>query len=309
MDLAAIVAADASQTCPEALAAVTAAVTARFGASLDAVLFYGSCLRNVDPTNGLVDVYALVDDYDHAYAQRYLRWCNRVLAPNVFYLEWPHGADRIRIKCTVVSLAAFERGARRWFHSYLWGRFAQPVRLIFARDPEVRARVLAALTAAVETFARRVAACERGVFDAESFWVDGLRRSYAAELRVEGRDRARELVRVNAESYRLRTAALARLFAWECVPECDGYRVPTATRARAVRARAGWVVRSWQGRVLSVLRLLKATTTFRGGLDYAAWKLERHTGVKVTITPRLRRHPLLFVWPLLVRLLWEGTLH
>ena len=34
---------------------------------------------------------------------------------------------------------------------------------------------------------------------------------------------------------------------------------------------------------LSVLRLLKALFTFEGGLDYIAWKLERHSGQRIEV--------------------------
>ena len=36
---------------------------------------------------------------------------------------------------------------------------------------------------------------------------------------------------------------------------------------------------------------MKASFTFDGGLSYLVWKIERHSGVKVEITPFMRRHP------------------
>jgi hypothetical protein len=50
-------------------------------------------------------------------------------------------------------------------------------------------------------------------------------------------------------------------------------------------------VRRAQGKALSVLRLLKASLTFDGGLSYLAWKIERHSGVKTEITPFMHRFP------------------
>ena len=43
--------------------------------------------------------------------------------------------------------------------------------------------------------------------------------------------------------------------------------------------------------MLSVLRLLKASFTFDGGVSYLVWKIERQSGVKVEITPFMRRFP------------------
>jgi hypothetical protein len=71
-------------------------------------------------------------------------------------------------------------------------------------------------------------------------------------------------------------------------------------------SRFTWGLRTLQGKVLSALRLLKAATTFEGGLDYILWKINRHSGVTVDIEPRLRRHPILAAWVLSWRLYRRG---
>ena len=70
------------------------------------------------------------------------------------------------------------------------------------------------------------------------------------------------------------------------------YRARISAGARRV-SRLAWGLRSWQGKLLSVLRLVKGLTTFEGGIDYILWKINRHSGVTVEVEPRLRRHPLL----------------
>ena len=69
-----------------------------------------------------------------------------------------------------------------------------------------------------------------------------------------------------------------------------------------------WRLRRWQGRILSVLRLTKAAFTFRDCVNYAAWKIERHTGVRVEVTPMLRRHPVLWGYKVFWQLLRRGVL-
>ena len=64
-----------------------------------------------------------------------------------------------------------------------------------------------------------------------------------------------------------------------------------AERARAA-ARAGPGARVL-GRPLNILRLLKAAFTFEGAMDYVAWKVERHSGVRIEVAPWQRRFPLL----------------
>lgn len=312
--LVAVIAAQSARPCPAALREVAETAAARFGDSLQAVLFYGSCLRAADPANGLVDIYVLVDDYRHAYAQRYLRYFNRVLPPNVFYMECPlgahaaeerpSGAARLRIKCTVLSLAAFEHGTSRWFHSYLWGRFAQPVRIVRVCDADVRRRVNEALARAVLTLLRRTLPClPPETFTAEALWTAALQRCYAAELRVEGCGRATQLVAASVADYQHRTRAGAPLLGLQPTGDGQYRRDPAITRRTVFLARCAWGVRRGQGRILSILRLVKSVNTFNGGVDYIVWKIERHSGVHIEVTPRLRRHPLIYGWGVLFRLL------
>ena len=47
------------------------------------------------------------------------------------------------------------------------------------------------------------------------------------------------------------------------------------------------------GKLLNIARLVRAAGTFEGAARYAAWKVERHTGVTVELTPWRERHPVL----------------
>ena len=59
------------------------------------------------------------------------------------------------------------------------------------------------------------------------------------------------------------------------------------------QVRAWWVKRRRMGKPMNVVRLVKASTTFDGAARYAAWKVERHTGVPVKLTPWREKHPVL----------------
>src|SRR3546814_18572185 len=64
--------------------------------------------------------------------------------------DWSSDVCSSDLKYAVVSLADFAAGAGgRWFHPYLWARFAQPCRLAWCRDEAVRQAVVASLAAAV----------------------------------------------------------------------------------------------------------------------------------------------------------------
>ena len=73
------------------------------------------------------------------------------------------------------------------------------------------------------------------------------------------------------------------------------YRSDIPDRRRR-RCRRQWQLRRVTGKALSVLRLVKALFTFEGGLDYIAWKLERHSGEEIVIPDKVRRAPLIHLW-------------
>ncbi len=77
-------------------------------------------------------------------------------------------------------------------------------------------------------------------------------------------------------------------------------------RPRRRRARWAWKLRILQGKVLSVLRLAKATLTFTGGVDYILWKVERHSGVRLEVESLPAAPPLLALCSLSLRLYRRG---
>ncbi|MEE8207347.1 MAG: hypothetical protein V3T88_00105, partial [Nitrosomonadaceae bacterium] len=219
-----------------------------------------------------------------------------------------------RAKYAVISMADFEKGNQYWFHSYLWARFAQPIRLLYVRNETIRQRVYHSLAHAVVAFlSPTVTALGPRVITVEEIWVKGLTLTYAAELRPERKSRARQLAELNLDDYtKLTEHALPFLVGiLEKLPEehqgQSRYRCLT-NEAECRNSLRRWRLRRWQGRVLSVLRLIKATFTFRNSIDYAAWKIERHTGIRIEVTPKLRRHPVLWGYKVFWKLLRRGVL-
>ena len=69
---------------------------------------------------------------------------------------------------------------------------------------------------------------------------------------------------------------------------------------------AAWI-RTVSGKFLALARILKASITFDGGLDYIVWKLARHSGREIEIPERVRRHPALHMWGFFWRLYRAGV--
>lgn len=300
----------ASRPAGDAVNALANRVLARHGASVQAIVFYGSCLRSGDDRGGMVDLYAIVDRYRSAYPSRVLALLNKMLPPNVFYLEIPFEGRVVRAKYALLSLCDLERGvSTAWFHSYLWGRFAQPTAVVYARGPEAAERVHAALGQSVVTFLTRVIPCLPARFSVKDLWRRGLSLSYRAELRAERPEKVAGLFQASSDYYQKITAAALPALPFpvhgcEALPGGFESRISSGRRRLC---RAGWKARSLQGKGLSLLRLLKGAFTFAGGLDYILWKIERHTGVAVEVPPRLRNHPVLALCVLSWRLYRKGA--
>jgi hypothetical protein len=306
-----LVGAEVAQPVGAAASALVDAIVRRHGQPVDAVLFYGSCLRRGDPTaaeDSVFDFYVLVDDYRHVYEGRLAAFANALLPPNVFYLEAPWRNRTLRAKYAVVSMRQFCRATSAGaFHSYFWARFAQPVRLPYVRDDRLRAVVVDALSDAVITLARQTVGLLGGTFASGALWTAAFQATYGAELRAERGDRARLIYDADRERYDRLAAAAVQAAGFETKIGRDGRLSVAISEDARRRTVAAWRRRRFVGKLLSVLRLTKGAFTFSGGVDYLLWKIERHSGVKATVTPWQRRHPLLAAPGLAWRLYRRGA--
>ena len=103
--------------------------------------------------------------------------------------------------------------------------------------------------------------------DTETIWTQGLTLTYAAELRPElHKTRARQLVHLNMSDYiRLTSCAAAALKTRPQVLAHGRYRCEINASEQRGSLRP-WRLRSWPGRALAILRLIKAVRAFSDGL-------------------------------------------
>lgn len=287
------------------------------GETVLGVLFYGSGLR--EPTDeGVLDYWVIVDDYRAAYSSRLHAIFNRVAPPNVFYLEREHEGSILRTKYGVISHSAFEHGTtRKAWHPYVWARFAQPVRLIACRDEEALSFLVSAVANAVVTMIERLVCFlpdRSGIFrfSLSAFWQEAFRRTYDSERRPESEDLIRGLYSANADRYdRVATHALHHLaeqgqFA-NATAHPHAFSLTLSGRTRW-NNRLRWRFMRSYARVLGLIRLGKTAFTFGDWVPYVLWKLERHTGRRLELSERQRRHPLIFAWPIILPLLIRRNL-
>lgn len=273
------------------------------------VLMYGSCLRSGELYDGLVDLYLVVDDYG-IYRSPLLALANRLLCPNVFYRELEKDGKTLRCKYAVISRRDLGRASSRRFESYFWGRFTQPMAVVYSRDAGAAAFLEECLQAARDRFISSALPATAPEGSLDDFWTAALALSYRTELRAEGPDRARELVNFHRGFYLEATRRWRQHHSGVMVlSHSDGgwcYRAEFSPGRRRL-AQITWGLRVPWGKFLSLCRLAKGLVTFDGGMDYIAWKLERHSGQTVDIPDKVRRRPLLHVWGLAWRLYRRGV--
>lgn len=287
-----IVARTAAEPVAPEIGVLAEAMKACHAPGVVAVIAYGSSLRGIGLTDTLIDLYVLTDTGEAVSPNWLARQACRLVPPNVHYGEARHGAVALRAKYAVLPLDQFARKmGQSVANPYFWARFAQPCRIVWVRDEEVRRKLVAALAQAVRTMIAASLPLGRPGDDALDLWQRGLAETYRTELRPEPGDRAREIVAANAAYYRAVTeAVLGPGWVVESVPPVS------------------WGRRRVIGKGLSVLRLLKAGFTFEGGADYVAWKIARHSGQAIEVKPWQRRHPVLGALWLLPGLLRRGAL-
>ena len=270
------------------VAAMAAAIAAAHGSASRAVLFYGSCLRDVALEGAMLDFYLIVSDYRSAYAKRWLAAANRLIPPNVF----PFAHGDLAAKYAVLSEADFHRLNGPETRSVsVWARFAQPSRLVWVADEAARERVVEAVSRAAPTLLSAALSAIPNDKPPLELWKAAFALTYSAELRAEKKERGVNVVDQDPGRY-------LRFFG------------PAMAAARACGRRCGgsWERRRIEGKLLSVARLAKASATFAGGADYIAWKINRHAGTKIELSPWQKKHPLVTAAMLLPKLLRSGAI-
>jgi hypothetical protein len=129
-----------------------------------------------------------------------------------------------------------------------------------------------------------------------------LETSFAAEVRPEGPERITALLAAQRETMVRMYAELLRSLADKRILAREGnvYTDPSPPGVLA-RLRVGLYFR--RSKLRATLRWLKYMSLYDDWQDYLLRKLERRSGVRVELTERERRWPLIFLWPKAIRYL------
>lgn len=287
--LARLMAVELDRPAPAALGGLVQQILDRHGPSVSAILFYGSCRRTGD-LSGLIDLYVLYDRHRAFHGRALPAALNAVLPPNVMLMAPAFGGEGLRAKVAMLSVAQFARRVRPGsLDTTIWTRFSQPASLLYARDAAARGLVIALLAQAAGTALAWGRWLTPAADSPAALWEGLFAQTYRAELRPEGANQPRVLYATNAVWF-------DALFAAE------------SEETRVAPPWGGWALRRLCGKPLNLLRLTKAAFTFAGGADYLLWKLQRHSGIRLELSPWQRRHPILAAPAILSRLRRMGAL-
>ena len=250
-------------------------------AGAEAALFYGSNLRTGE-LEGVLDFYLLMPG-----PQMERIW------PRVGYHEWSHDGVQLRAKVAVMAMETFHSAASGQLRdTTIWARFVQPSALVWHKDASARDGVVQSMCAAAGTASRLAAALGPDSGTEDDYWRALFQATYRAEFRVEKAGREDSILSLNRQHFGgLFLAALSS----QNIEFLDkaGTITVAMTEDQKQDIKRWWRSRQRLGKPLNVIRLVKASTTFDGAAHYAAWKVERHTGVPVDVTPWREKHPIL----------------
>jgi len=163
---------------------------------------------------------------------------------------------------------------------------------LLPKSDAAKSRVAGYIATSIETMLSNLLDLKSWAVASRDLWVAAFEETYAAELRSERGGKGLEIYLLDQSRYDdVTPIALAALDV-----DADGAKttipVTQPSRADNFQANLMWFCRRLNGKIVSFLRLVKASMTFDGGIDYLAWKIRRHSGVEIEIKPWMRKHPI-----------------
>ncbi|RME25257.1 MAG: hypothetical protein D6806_08165 [Deltaproteobacteria bacterium] len=282
----------------------------RYGRRIIGIFMYGSVLSSVTRSStSFPDFFVITDGYRGVF-RSFLHWLLAwPLPPHIYHLSLPDGRN---CKYNLVSLRRFRREcSRRAKDIYILGRFGKRVALVYARDGEARKALGQCCFDAMRNVALWTARGAEGDFDGREFTLDCLNLSYRGETRVEAVSKVAKLFEAEKDFYlQIYPGLLEKDPRLHALLEKTG---PGSWRPRGGRlalwwrrTRLRWFLK--KSRIRGILRWPKFLVTVDNWVDILLAKIERTKGIKIELTPRERRWPLIFGWPYFFRLLRAGAI-
>jgi hypothetical protein len=299
------------------------ALTALAPGVVAGVVFFGSQRTKAGPDRfSAYDFFVVVEAYRPFYRALHaasrvrrrpglLAAVNAVLTPSQISLRLPDGrGGELHAKCSIITLDHLRRetSGRRRDH-FTIGRLFQPAEILAGRDEAARGALLDALAGAAAATYSWARPFLPPSFDTGAYLRTLLRTSLGREVRPEPSERrAEELHEAQREEqipvYRRLLEGLVADGELEAAFK-PGEAEPAFALVRPVGLAERLSVEIYfrVSTTRATLRWLKHMLTFEGWFEYIQRKAERHTGEKIELTEKERRHPAIFIWPRFIRYL------
>lgn len=279
-----------------------------FGETTRAILHYGSRAQGrITSPDSAFDFFVIVDRYRDAYRSLGSRLGTRrrgalavglayILPPNATALRHGDQDGERKIKCIIISMRHFQREcSSRARDHFVRGRLSQTIVLAWSRDPESSGAVSRSVQEIRDDSFTWVRVFLPAQFTVAQYCNTLLDVSLHHEIRPESEGHARRLF-VAQEPTLLRIygdvlTQLHRAGVIERHGELFVQKAPGLIARLRVHAYFRW------SKLRTSLRLLKHPFLYDGWVDYLLQKIDRSTGVKIELTSRERRWPLIFLWP------------
>lgn len=282
----------------------------RFGESLQAVLFYGSCLHpSTQTATSIPDFYVIVDSYRRARLPFSHYLLSPLLPPHLYFLR---SGGRF-CKYNLLSYADASRIFQGAAHDiYNMGRLSKRFGLLYAA-PELRQAIVSGYRRIVERMIGLALPLLPPQTRLEELVKKALALSYLGERRVEADDKIDRLFQAERAFYlTVYASQMAALVAagapYTYDPERQAIRFVGDERLHRLAARRSRLF-LWQSRLKTYLRWPKYAFTIDGWVDYLLAKVERAKGIRLELSEKERRYPLIYGWKYLRELKRKGHFH
>lgn len=290
-------------------------VCSLLGPTARAALHYGSRAQGrATRPDSAFDFFIIVGSYRQAYRAFAARPQTQGHGTLAFILSWilPPNAISVRMrdalgeheaKCLVFSKRHFRREcSRRARDHFVQGRISQRVLLAWSRDADCAEEAWDAVRQARERTYQWVRVFLPPRFDVAVYCRTMLEVSLTYEIRMEGKGYAETLYAAQRDVLRgIYGPVLARLEQRGVLTRDEGFYRQVRVAGVVTRLRVRTYFRF--STLRATLRLLKHPFLYDDWLDYLVQKIDRSTGVKVVLTDRERKWPLIFLWPRAIRFL------
>ncbi len=275
----------------------------------NAVIAYGSCMSEVTRTStSTPDFYVTVDRYRTFYSSWLHAAMNWILPPNIYHFSVNGEIAKYNVISEYDLQGVTAECARDVYHL---GRFSKRIGIAWAKDTRSKQVIIDAQAAALRSIARRAYFGLPPKFSLATFIRKALGLSYEGEFRVEAPDKIDKLYEAEKVHYE---RAYEKVLLEMSVPP---WSVKHESSGQYVRPKNGWRdfyghVSLWRfihrSRLRAKLRWPKSIVTVSHWVDYLLAKIERTHGIKIELTERERRHPLLYGWKYFIELRRKNVL-